>query len=63
MSHICISLVLFFFLSGVIGRGGWQQQFGAQFDGVFDFRGIWVDVAVFWNDGTRNGACIVGSKR
>ena len=44
-------------------RKGWQQSFGAHFDGVFDFRGVWVDAAVFWNDGASHGAWVVGDER
>ena len=44
-------------------RKGWQQSFGAHFDGVFYFRGVWVDVGVFWNDGTCDGTRVVGDER
>ena len=44
-------------------RKGRQQSFGAEFDSVFDFRGVWVDGGVFWNDGANHGAWVVGNGR
>ena len=44
-------------------RKGWQRSFGTKFDSVFDFRGIWVDVGVFWNDGTCDGTWVVEDER
>ena len=44
-------------------RKGWQRSFGTKFDSVFDFRGVRVDVGVFWNDGTCDGARVVGDER
>ena len=44
-------------------RKGRQQSFGAEFDGVFDIRGVRVDVGVFWNDGASHSAWVVGDKR
>ena len=44
-------------------RKGRPRSFGAEFDGVFDIRGVWVDVGVFWNDGTSHGAWVVEDER
>ena len=44
-------------------RKGRQQSFGPHFDGVFDFRGVRVDVGVFRNDGASHGAWVVGDER
>ena len=49
---------------GARRRGkGRPQSFGTEFDGVFDIRGVWVDVGVFWNDGASHGARVVGDER
>ena len=44
-------------------RKEWQQSVGTEFDGVFYFRGVRVDVGIFWNDGASHGAWVVGDKR
>ena len=44
-------------------RKEWQQSVGAHFDGVFNFRGVWVDVGVFWNDSTSHGTRVVKDAR
>ena len=45
------------------GGQGRPRSFGTDFDGVFDFRGVWVDGGVFWNDSASHGAWVVGDER